>query len=222
MTLIDERIKTDIVNRLRWDTRIDASKILVEVDNRMVRLMGTVPTNEARRTAFEQARNVPGVGIVDNQLVILYPSEVALPTDAEIETRAKSVLNWNSDIDISKVHVEVDSGVVTLKGSVIHYWQRYKAEELVSNLLGVLSVKNELTVVPTEKIVDELIAEDIIAEFERSNLVEADKVAVKVNDGVVTLSGNVYSYAAEKRVYDVAAHTLGVRGVINNVSVFFE
>jgi osmotically-inducible protein OsmY len=215
----DEDIKVDIVARLGRDARVDASRVLVEVENGLVVLMGEVLTHGARRTAFELAREVGGVRIVDNQLVVSHPPDSSAPPDDDIERTAKSMLSWNPEIDAALLEVKVDDGVLTLSGSVRHFWQRHKVEDLVSELRGVVAVKNTLSVVPTEALSDELIARDIAAELERFNLMQADDVKVVVVDSVVTLSGTVTSYAAEKRAYDAAAHTLGVVGVVNHMNV---
>ncbi len=75
---------------------------------------------------------------------------------------------WNPSICDSKIQISVDAGIVTIKGTVAWYWQRDKAEELVSDLSGMLGVKNKVAVVPTEKVVDETIAKDIVEELGRS------------------------------------------------------
>lgn len=222
MTRTNEQIKTNIVNRLFRDIRVDASDVLVKVDDGIVTLMGTVSTYAAKRAAFELAREVRGVRFVDNQLKVVYPETFVMPIDSEIERNAQNILSWNPNIDTSNIKVSIDSGIITLKGTVTRYWEKYKAEDLVSELIGVLAVKNELTVVPTDKIDDKIIAKDIIDELNRSNLLDANKVEVKVAHGVVTLTGTVDSYPAEKCVYDTAVHTSGVVGVINKLNVVFE
>jgi len=50
-----------------------------------------------------------------------------------------------------------------------------------------------------------MIAGDIVAQLDRSSLMQANEVKVAVVNGFVTLSGTVASYVAEKRAYDAAA-----------------
>ena len=57
----DEQIKKNVVDHLTWDNQIDASKILVEVDNREVILKGTVTTINQRLQAQIDAEDIEGV-----------------------------------------------------------------------------------------------------------------------------------------------------------------
>ncbi len=219
MIRTDEQIKIDIENRLSRDTRIDAADVLIEVNEGVVTLTGTVPSYNTKLAAYEKARETRGTISTNNQLSVVYPSNVAKSSDAEIESNAKNVLLWNPDIDESKIEVSFDSGTVTLKGTVSWYWHWHKAKELVLNLSGVLVMKNELAVVPTERVADELIAKDITDELDRSYNLEASHVLVEVADGVVTLTGTCKNYINEKQAYDVAAQTQGVAQVINNINI---
>ena len=85
---------------------------------------------------------------------------MSLPSDEVLKGNVESVLAWNSDIDAVDITTEVFSGHVTLKGTVDQLWKKLRAEELISNIVGVLDVTNELAIVPTEDIVDETIARD--------------------------------------------------------------
>ncbi|MFW6153885.1 MAG: BON domain-containing protein [Planctomycetota bacterium] len=40
----DEEVKTEVVEELRWDSGVDASKVQVEVDDGVVKLSGHVPS----------------------------------------------------------------------------------------------------------------------------------------------------------------------------------
>jgi osmotically-inducible protein OsmY len=214
----DEQIKTDIVNSLSSDIRIDAADVGVKVNEGVVTLTGTVPSYNAKLAAYEKARETRNTISVDNQLSVVYSSNVVKPSDDELESNAKNVLSWNLDIDKSKVEVSSDSGIVKLKGTVNWYSHRHKAEELVSSLIGVFDVKNELAVVPTEMVADELIAKNIMEELGLSSYFEASIVLVEVADGAVTLTGMVRNHAAKNHAYNVAAHTAGVVEIVNNIN----
>jgi osmotically-inducible protein OsmY len=68
-------------------------------------------------------------------------------TDHKIAEAAKDSYNYRTVLE-GKVHVKVDNGVVTLTGKVQDSGQRDLAEDTVSNLPGVVSVDNEITVLP--------------------------------------------------------------------------
>ena len=219
ITRTDEEIKTAVVNELSWDTLVDASKISVRVDEGMVSLSGTVPTYRSRSAAETDALGILGVLGVENFLTVELPSVPPIPSDTSIRSNAESTLEWNAVLDETNVGIAVNNGIVTLTGTVPTHWEKTEAEELVSTLNGVISVKNELAVVPTEHISDEIIAEDVQAALERSVLVDAEKVDVTVVNGQVTLEGTVPSAAARMAADRIAGRTAGVLNVENNLTV---
>ena len=214
----DQQVKKDIVDHLVWDARVDASNVSVEVNNGKVALTGNVTSIRARRAAEEDARGIRGVCQVDNQLTVIHADRTVQPDD-EICANADSSLHWSSDINPQNVTVEVFSGVVTLKGTVESYWQRTLAEELVDNVDGASEVNNELAVVPTESLGDQAIAACIEQALARTAYLNAGAVTVKVDNGTVTLSGAVSTWAAYRSACEAAVYTGGVKDIVNNLCV---
>ncbi len=215
----DEQIKQDVVKELMWDYRVNAADISVNVSNGVVTLTGTVPSYTARNFATSDAWGIAGVKDVNNLLAVSFPATITVPSDAQIESSVDSTLTWNPDINSLNIDAAVVNGTVTLEGTVDNYWQKWKAEDLVSDLSGVITVENHLTVVPTEDFVDQDIAEDIEAALERNLYVESERVTVRVEDGEVSLTGTLPSDYARQRAYSAAANTLGVVNVNNNIVV---
>ena len=215
----DEEIRKDVLDQLHRDGRVDASGISVEVSDARVVLTGTVSTYSARTRAEEDAWMVVGVDTVDNQLTVKYPADVPVPTDEEIESNVVNTLRWQTDVDLADVEVAVKGGRVTLKGSVDFYWKKVWIEEITGGLPGVTHVTNELAVVPSHAFDDLAIAEEIEGALERNLREDAEKVDVKVEDGVVTLTGHVPHIAALHAARDVARHTPGVVSIVNKLTV---
>jgi len=117
------------------------------------------------------------------------------------------------------LHVYLYDGIVILEGTVDLYWKRWKAENLLSDLTSVKEIKNHLTVVPSDRFVDKNIASDIENALKRSLYVQAEDVAVKVEDGKVTLSGTVPTYYSRMKAFDAAINTAGVTDVNNYIVV---
>jgi len=218
MAISSEKIKKDIVDQLYWDNSVDTSEVMVEVSDGRARLSGTVPSFTAKQAAYRDAL-VPGVTSVQNDLIIEMPPAIPASTDDEIKERAEHILQWNVNIDAVNITVSVDAGRVTLSGSVDAYWRKKRAEELVSAIIGVLAVDNALAVVPTESRVDKSIADDITAAFERNMAIDINTVDVKVEDGIVTLSGKVSTWNAMLTAEEIALYTAGVIDVVNDLSV---
>lgn len=218
MTRNTEEVKRDVVDQLYWDGRIDATDVQVEVSKDKVVLSGTVPTLATRHAADEDAWLIRGVKAVDNQLDVRFPTGMPVPRDETIATNVNNALLWHPDIDSTHVTPTLHQGRVTLRGSVGSYWQKVLAGEIVSGVQGVLDVVNELAVVPSKDISDQVIASDIISGLERNAYVDPETIRVTVQNGLVTLTGAVGSVLAYRSAHSVAQYTEGVVDVINKLT----
>jgi len=66
--------------------------------------------------------------------------------DASITTSVKTALFNNSQIPLSRIHVETDKGTVLLSGFVRTFQQKSEAGILASQVRGVSAVQNNLIV----------------------------------------------------------------------------
>ncbi len=215
----EEITKRNIVEELSFDSKIDASNITVKVDGNTVTLEGTVPNYSAKKAAEDDAFALPDVFVVINNLEVEYYGPPKIPTDKEIRDQIENTLLWNTDIDTLKIDIEVENQWATLKGDVESYWKKYLAEQKALGTRGVVGVTNEIAVVPTEKVTDEAIAEDIIKAIERNVNVVAENVTVKVEDGEVTLTGSVPDWSAKNSAFMESISAWGVKNVVNKIII---
>jgi osmotically-inducible protein OsmY len=219
---LDEQIKENVVEALVSDARVDASDVSVEVNNGEVVLRGTVPSYLAATAAYDVALETAGVISVKNRIAVIYQPPFIPPTDLELRTTILSKLSRSPDIDVLDTEIEVNAGIVTLRGTVDSYWKKLHAQDLVASEAGVIAVNNHLAIVPTGEFIDEDIAEDIMKSLESRSAVSAEHVTVSVQDGHVTLTGVVPSWAAKQAAYRAALFTFGVLEVENLISVVPE
>ena len=140
-------------------------------------------------------------------------------TDHKIAEAAKDSYNYRTVLN-DKVHVKVDNGVVTLTGKVQDSGQRDLAEDTVANLPGVVSVDNEITVLPDQpEHSDAGIAFKIRSKLLVHSNVSATATKVDVRDGVVTLSGTAKNSAQKELTEAYAKDIEGVRSVNNDIVV---
>ncbi len=219
MKKTDEELKKTISDQLYWHDGIDISNIMIDITNRRVTLTGSVPNHAASEAALFVAWNTPGVIQVDNHLDIQYPTDAKIPPDPEIEDRVKQILGWTDSLANQTIQVSVSAGVVALEGTVNAYWKRIMAENLASHIFGVVKISNRLAVVPGRKIVDEVIAKNIISALDRSRLVDIDMISVKAKDGIVTLSGSVPDLRTHQSILHFAGRITGVTDVVSKLQV---
>jgi len=215
----EEIRKQDIIDQLTWDDSVNANQVHVDVRDNTVRLTGSVSNYTAKMAAERDALQVPGVFQVENYLKIEFPPTVTIPADKEITGNISNMLAWNSRLDAGSIDVSMDAGVVTLSGRVFSYWEKYLAGKVAMSATGVVDVINNLEVRPAQSIIDMDIERDIKSTYERSTLVDEDKINVSVNEGVVHLSGVVSNQLIKQEVYDIAMYTAGVRDVIDEITI---
>jgi osmotically-inducible protein OsmY len=213
----DAQIHRDVIDELRWDSRVDETEVGVEVDQGVVTLTGTVTSWAKRMAAQEAARRVVGVLDVANDIKVKFPGGLSR-TDTEIAQAVRHALEWDVYVPEASVSSTVTDGVVTLDGTLDRWSQRIDAERAVRNLVGVKGVVNRIQVKPPA-VPAGTVRSVIEQTLERRAEREAKRIQVDVRDGVVTLTGPVHSWAERKSVVAAARFTPGVQGVEDRLVV---
>jgi osmotically-inducible protein OsmY len=207
----DTQIHHDVIEELKWDSRVDETEVGLQVAGGVVTLTGTVTSWAKRVAAQEAARRVIGVLDVANDIKVKVPGALAR-TDTEIAQAVRQALEWDVFVPSEKITSTVTDGWVTLEGPVERWSQRDDAERAVRNLTGVKMVVNKITVTPAKPVTED-VRKAIEQALERRAEREARQIGVDVRDGTVTLTGPVHSWAERKSVLAAARFTPGVRAV---------
>jgi len=211
MAKTDAQIHHDILEELKWDSRVEETEVGVQVASGVVTLTGTVTSWAKRVAAQEAAHRVIGVQDVANDIKVMVAGGL-MRTDTEIAQAVRRALEWDVFVPEEKITSTVTDGWVTLDGAVDTWSQRNDAERAVRNLTGVKLVLNKISVKPT-KPVPEDVRRAIEQALERRAEREARRISVDVKDGTVTLTGTVDSWAERKSVIAAARFTPGVQMV---------
>jgi osmotically-inducible protein OsmY len=144
-----------------------------------------------------------------------------MKTDAELQQDVMNELKWEPTIKAAEIGVAVKDGVVTLSGYVDSYVKKSAAERAAARVFGVRAVAENIQVrLPSSlKRSDEDLAGAVAHVLEWNVLVPHDRVKVKVQEGLVTLSGEVdwgyQKFAAEEAV----RYLMGVVWFSNQITV---
>lgn len=212
----DTQIRRDTLDELERHWRFKPAEIGVEVDGGVVTLTGTVSSYAKLLAAAEVASSIAGVKGVANELVVHIPG-IGVPSDAEIAASVAAAFRVDPDMNEEAIEIIVRDGIVALHGTVGYWYQRNSAEESARRIAGVVSVKNALRVVPPTRSDDEL-RDEIRRALHRRAPLAAQRIAVEVSGGVVTLRGNVEFYSDRVHAEKAAWLTEGVRSVINSLT----
>ncbi len=141
--------------------------------------------------------------------------------DMQLKTDVIDELAWDPVINAAGIGVMVKDGVVTVTGHLDRFAEKHAIEKAVRRVAGVRGIALELDVKLSaeHKRSDSEIAQAAVSALRLNSLVPVDKVQVEVEDGWVTLSGEVdWSYQiarAEQSIRPLA----GVLGLSNRITI---
>ena len=144
-----------------------------------------------------------------------------MKTDAELKQDVMEELKWEPDVKAAAIGVAVQDGIVTLTGTVDTYMQKVSAERAAERIYGVKGIAQEIKV----KLPNSFMRDDGDIALAAANAlawnasVPDDRVMVKVQDGWVTLSGDVDFRYQKNAAYDAICGLMGVTGVTNLVGI---
>lgn len=140
----------------------------------------------------------------------------------EIKKDVHSQLVWDCRVNESDIDVDVLDGKVILTGAVPTYSDLLEAEEDAYTVSGVRYVDNRLRVTPTDAYPvpgDEDIASKLRSLLEWNQDIDAERIDIAVDDGLVTLMGTVDSIWQKYHAEHIAENVPGVLGVSNRLVV---
>ena len=141
--------------------------------------------------------------------------------DTELQQAVLSKLAWEPSVIAAHIGVTAIAGIVTLTGRVETFAEKHAAEAAASRVKGVEAVVEniEVRLAFDAKRSDGDIAAAVVNRLEWDVTVPRDAVAVKVEDGWITLSGEVdRNFQREAAVEDVS-RLHGVIGVTNQITL---
>lgn len=143
-------------------------------------------------------------------------------TDTPLEDAVLESLDLDPRIpDSSEIAVAADGGIVTLRGTVESFAQRRAAAQDAGKIEGVYEVEDHLKVnlLGADRREDDEIRGVALQSLIWDTEVPSDSIDVKVNDGWITLKGDVSYQFESDAAYDDVASLYGVYGVTNEIKV---
>ncbi len=216
--LSDSEIQTLIEVSLR-DKKITGLR--VSVNDAVVTLAGMVPTAWAKARAMELALKPQDV-----QSLVVDELKVARgESDAQVgNTVANRIRRYVLYSVFDDVNLTVQEGVVTLTGRVTQGFKVKDIEDVVSRVMGVQEVRNELQVLPNSMVDDQLrnsVASQIYGDplFESYAFQVNPPIHIIVENGRVTLTGVVTSQVERTKAEMIARLAFGVMAVENKLQL---
>jgi osmotically-inducible protein OsmY len=214
----DAEIQRQVLDELKWDSRINEAEVGVVVDRGTVTLTGTVDCYAKKLVAQEAAHLVRGVLDVANDIQVRTSGSPAL-ADTALAQAVRRAIEWSALVPAEQVETTVSNGWVTLTGEVGSLRERVDAERAIQELSGVKGVTNAITVKTTPVQPRDLkrrIEETLARRADR----EANGLGVEVRgNGDVTVSGIVTTWSEARAILSAIRFAPGVRYVENRMTV---
>jgi len=211
-------LERSVTDELYWDPKVDNAAIAVSADDGLVTLRGTVGSFRQKREATQDAERVFGVESVKNDLQVRIMNQDRRD-DAELRGDVLQALMLDSIVP-STIDAKVDDGMVTLTGTANWQFERDEAEFVAANVLGVVSVDDEIDLVPPTPTAGD-VQHSIKKAMERNAKLDADSVSVDSSNGTITLDGTVSSWADHDEAVSAAWAAPGVTNVKDHIHVAY-
>jgi hyperosmotically inducible periplasmic protein len=223
----DDLIESAFKNSYACKTYLKDDNITIGSKDGAVALSGSVTNDSHKVMAQDVAEALAGVKSVNNQIKIA-PDSPSEFSDLWVGTKVKTSLLYHRNVNGTATEVNVNEGIVTLKGEASSDAQRELTAQYAKDIGGVKSLNNEMTVAAAPKeearTLNEAIDDaSITAQVKGALLIHSSTSALKTNVStnmcVVTVGG-VAKNAAEKELVTLLSEDIhGVKSVVNNMTV---
>lgn len=213
---VDPRaVLNELIDELRWDPRLDESKIVPSLAGGMAVLQGSVPTYSERCWAGEIAKRVRGVTSVQNDLEVRLTIHDCR-SDETLQRIITEVIDAICGLPERRPRVDVRNANVSLSGVVFWHFQKTLAEESIRYIAGIRSIDNELIVAGVPSSPDNARAE-LSAALQR-HLRECE-IKVTGRGSKISLRGTVKTCAERDAAIDLAWSARGITSVDDRLVV---
>ncbi len=233
-------LKARLIASLSSNAELAPFEIGVSVDDGTAILTGSVDTEAQRALAARVAGELTGIARVENRILVAPAGSAAPRSDpffrvieqADIATRVKLQLLWRRPGDGVLLHVSARDDRLVLTGEVASSAARARAERIARRTAGVAAVENELRVnAPAVRAEEAAMAKSaqpksdawietrVLAALRFDGTLDAERVAVSAEQGVVTLTGAMPTAAQKADAALIAGEVDGVQAVANELGV---
>lgn len=149
----------------------------------------------------------------------MYVNTPIVPDDM-IKTNIRRTIQDNSVIlEPDKITVNVNDGMIFLRGTVSNYTEKIMATTISSWQDGVKGVENEINVLPSQEAKSDENIKSILNEIIQNHFPFIDNFSITVINGNVTLEGNAQTLWEKNHLKEEFLQVLGVKSVVENLEV---
>lgn len=158
-------------------------------------------------------------------IVLTSPSPAVAETprsDLEITNAVQREILADQAIDLNGIDVGTHAGIVSLTGTVHDLLSKRRATRLASIVKGIDSVINQIEVKSPWSRMDWQIRRDVRDALLYNPATELYDLTVEVEEGKVTLTGEVSSLAEKNLALEIAAGVTGATEIDDQINVTYD
>jgi osmotically-inducible protein OsmY len=147
-----------------------------------------------------------------------------MKNNADLQTDVQNAIKWEPLLNAAEIGVTAKDGVVSLTGVVDSYAKKTEAENAAKKVIGVKALVENIEVRFHNSFskTDAEIATEVLNALTANWSVPDNKVTVKVENGWVTLSGNLHWNYQKEAAKTAIRYLTGVKGVSNEIKIKSE
>ncbi len=147
-----------------------------------------------------------------------------MKNNAELQADVQNAIKWEPLLHAAEIGVTAKDGVVSLTGVVDSYAKKMEAENAAKKVIGVKALveKIEVKLPSSWSKTNADIANEVLAALNSNWSVPKDKVTVKVEEGFVTLEGELPWNYQKEAAKNAVTYLMGVKGVTNHIKIKSE
>lgn len=145
-----------------------------------------------------------------------------MKSNETLRSDVEKAIRWEPLLNASEIGVTAQDGIVTLTGTVNNFSKKKHAEDAAKSVLGVKVVVEKIEVQLVSDMTnrtDNEIASEIVNAYKMDYAFPEDKVKAKVENGWVTLTGEVNWNYQKENAKSTVIKLGGVKGVINEIRI---
>ena len=147
-----------------------------------------------------------------------------MKTNTELQKNVQDAIKREPLLHAAEIGVTAKDGIVALTGVVDHYAKKIEAENAAKKVIGVKVLVENITVKSPDSlsITDDEIAAEILKTFKSNALIPENKIKVIVENGQVTLEGELQWDYQREITQNAIRYLSGVKGVINHIKIISD
>jgi osmotically-inducible protein OsmY len=144
-----------------------------------------------------------------------------MKNNQELQTDVQNAIKWEPLLHAAEIGVTAKDGVVTLTGIVDSYAKKVEAETATKKVIGVKALVENIEVkfANSWSKTDVEIANEVLTALKSNWSVPKDKVTVMVEDGWVTLEGELPWNYQKEAAKNATNFLSGIKGVTNKIKI---